>query len=371
MFLFYKKKKIILKRIDIFTMIYFNPPFYNHQIPEINDKTSIEKAKEFIKLLFSLIQEHLKAIAITLSVILLIVTIVLSAVLISTSKKQSKPDDFPIKMTLLSKSAEKFSGISIKGITPTSVLSCGKPNTRSKTSRIINGKNVLNNKWPWVVSIHKKNMFNDVIGHFCGGTLITKRYVLSAAHCMKSLRAEKVFVVANNEILNVEKIFVHDLYKFTTFSENDIALIKLKEDVRLSTNVSLICLPERQDEADEILNKTVVVAGFGENLPNNLLQDTELEIINGDSLCDSSGFYNSTILYCALDKHTRDSNLCTGDSGSPLFSKIKSNWFLFGIASYVTADNKTGSFECMPTLPSYFTKVAMYLDWITMKIEEN
>ena len=256
-------------------------------------------------------------------------------------------------------------------ITLTKPATCGKI-LRSNLQRIINGENVTESRWPWVASIRRKNAVGKILNHFCGGTLITEKYILTAAHCFKSLEATHIVVMIANSIFEVDKLIVHNSYKFTTYSENDIALIQLKN----TSNVLPICLPENKTQGDLILKEKVVVASFIDdktmNQSNKIIQEADLSIISGDKLCEGSGFYDQEILYCVLDKNkTRVSNLCNGDSGSPLFAAFKSKWVLFGVASYVTAQNTNGTFECIPSLPSYFTKVAMYLDWINENIQKN
>ena len=65
------------------------------------------------------------------------------------------------------------------------VLGCGKPiiNPHLVFTRIMNGKEAVPNSWPYAVSIAFEGP-KDSVPHACGGTLINKRYVITAAHCV-------------------------------------------------------------------------------------------------------------------------------------------------------------------------------------------
>ena len=57
---------------------------------------------------------------------------------------------------------------------------CGQGNIGTRTARLIGGQNAIPHEFPWMVSISRKG------GHFCGGTILNSRFVLTAAHCLCS-----------------------------------------------------------------------------------------------------------------------------------------------------------------------------------------
>ena len=85
---------------------------------------------------------------------------------------------------------------------------------------------------------------------------------------------------------------------------------------------------------------------------------TKLRIFKSRSICPKDLTYN----YCALDPTEKNSNICNGDSGGPLMYFNQGKWYLFGITSYVFADQATE--KCLNNFASYFTKVPVYINWI-------
>ncbi len=53
-----------------------------------------------------------------------------------------------------------------------------------------------------------------------------------------------------------------------------------------------------------------------------------------------------------------------GDSGGPLMAFKNGVWYLYGLTSF-------GDKSCDPTMPSYYTKVTIYLDWILSHTNED
>ena len=212
-------------------------------------------------------------------------------------------------------------------------FSMKKPYSK-RMRRIVRGSEAEPNSYPWMASLkHFKN--NLVQDHFCAGSLIYEKYILTAAHCLLGLDTTNFVAVLGLHYLNdssdtalsntyaISEIILHENYNQKD-PNYDIALLKLSRKVATSKYVWPICLPDSNIESDSIVNKFAIVAGWGRSDPYNpfyepdkrrKLQRTSLKIINGNKLCTKHlQSFDYSNLYCAHDTNLeKNSNVCIGD----------------------------------------------------------
>lgn len=127
--------------------------------------------------------------------------------------------------------------------------------------RIVGGRNVTIEQFPWQVSL-----FNETSGrHFCGGTILDRYTILTAAHCIRDGRPVGVRVGTSlrdrdGYTRTVSRIVVHEDFNRTTI-DSDIALVILNFPLLYSASVRPAVLPEF--EYDLEANTTVWVSGWG------------------------------------------------------------------------------------------------------------
>ena len=117
------------------------------------------------------------------------------------------------------------------------------PGSVKGTPRIVGGKSADLKHWRWTV-------FLAVAGKECGGSIISSRHILTAAHCVFGLSASNIIVFAGSvrarhgsQNRSVSTVTIHSDYVNTTLV-HDIAILHLS--VRLNMNdpaVSFISLP--------------------------------------------------------------------------------------------------------------------------------
>ncbi|KRZ03743.1 Plasminogen [Trichinella zimbabwensis] len=231
--------------------------------------------------------------------------------------------------------------------------------------RIVNGTQARPGSWPWIASLQTK-VSNK---HYCGATLISTRWLLTAKHCVIGANPEDLVVqlgahdLASNTgmIMDLSNIYYIPEHSFNPVL-HDIALLKLEQDVPTPfvNNINVACLP---DGNEKLLPETPCVAvGWGKTLGTGragVLHQAVLPVIKRE-ICNAERYYNKSITaeeICAgYLEGGRDS--CQGDSGGPLVcSEDNKRWILQGIVSW--------GFHCaLPRYPGVYSQVAAFTNFI-------
>jgi len=233
----------------------------------------------------------------------------------------------------------------------------------SRLPYVVNGQDATVGEFPWQASLQPKG--KD--GHFCGGSLVSDRWVVTAAHCVTHRGPDdfKVVLGAHDRKTKklgeptpyeVEQVIMHEnwLPRTKPGDPTDIALVKLKSSVKMGTYVSTIDLP---GAGDGYVGDSCVVSGWGYRGKDplikgpNVLQKLQVTVVSGRK-CPAKG--DGSFHTCV---RKRGSGMCNGDSGGPLACKKRDRWTLVGAASFVYG-------KCSTRKPSVYSSITYHRDWI-------
>uniref|UniRef100_A0A8C6L2L1 Acrosin n=1 Tax=Nothobranchius furzeri TaxID=105023 RepID=A0A8C6L2L1_NOTFU len=281
---------------------------------------------------------------------------------------------------------------------------CGKA---ALNTRIIGGQDASPGSWPWQVALKWSGFA------YCGGSLITNQWVLTAAHCITSycLNFTSAHLGLNNlsssnpkeEIRTLEHFICHPEYNKNTL-ENDLCLLKLSSPVNFTSYIQPVCLASVNSTFHD--GVTTWVTGFGKTDSGflaNILQEVDVPIVGHKKCsCYNLNFYKITdnmicaglkaggkdscqenplplmltIIYFGEEHYAlprgdsvkveqnrrgkcgkRGKGQCRGDSGGPLVIKSGFSWIQAGIVSF-------GKGCALPMQPGVYTRVSKYQTWI-------
>ncbi|KAF5923945.1 hypothetical protein HPG69_010376, partial [Diceros bicornis minor] len=180
--------------------------------------------------------------------------------------------------------------------------------------RIIGGTDTLEGGWPWQVSLH------FVGSAYCGASVISREWLLSAAHCFHGNRLSDptpwtahlgMYVQGNAKFISpLRRIVVHEYYNSQTF-DYDIALLQLSITwpETLKQLIQPICIPPAGQKVHS--GEKCWVTGWGrrqesDNKGSPVLQQAEVELVD-QTLCVSTyGIITSRMLCAGVMSGKRD-----------------------------------------------------------------
>ncbi|CAF1030862.1 unnamed protein product, partial [Brachionus calyciflorus] len=273
--------------------------------------------------------------------------------------------------------------------------------------KIVGGINAVKNSWPslafLVMDYTYRYTFNGqtysrTIQTYCGAVLIDRTTVITAAHCYEQSayvsthrvtvnfrndplfpsNAYKVYLGLHNidglfsgtadltgvSVMAISNIINHENYNDAT-NLNDIAVIKLKNEVKYTSTIQPACLPPSKTYKPT-KNVPAWIAGWGSlsaggDAPD-ILQNVKITYYYSGYECRNlnTGNLDWDKQICA-GEYGGGKDTCQGDSGGPLYIQDGNTFIFVGATSFGVGCGDPG-------YPGIYTRVAFYLDWILSKM---
>jgi len=242
---------------------------------------------------------------------------------------------------------------------------CGR-----KPAGIVGGTEATPYSIPWQVGLVSPGGNRP----FCGGTLISDRHVLTAAHCTGGGRRKIDVIVGEHSVTSssdgtrhtVCRVVNHPRYKNPSGQNNDFSILHLDKPVQIGRRAVPACLATSSMGGSFLVGKKMTVSGWGTTSSGG---STALRLrhvsVPGVSNSQCKRAYSSLTdaMLCAAEAGGGVDS-CQGDSGGPLTYTTGGKTYLVGVVSFGIGCAKPG-------YPGVYARVTKEIGWINSELNKT
>ncbi|XP_075258044.1 mite allergen Der p 3-like [Convolutriloba macropyga] len=275
--------------------------------------------------------------------------------------------------------------------------------------RVVGGRQSKQGDWPWLVNLRMSLLDKDQLlpddnlTPNCGSVLIHERYVLTASHCARRMKARDPTISGGQLVTTVhvgdyrsqerdlgeyvryaKRIIMHERYYRPT-EVHDIALIELDRPVKGAMPVCLATTGRREGERGTVLGwgSTSVRFGHGNkpfgnkrststsdsdneermvDLPDKL-REVDIPIVSGETCSHVMSLPSKESVFCGGDLFHGGKDACQGDSGGPMVQERNGRFEVIGVVSWGVGCGQ-------PYKLGIYSNVSYHNSWIQSHIDE-
>jgi len=250
---------------------------------------------------------------------------------------------------------------------PSSDCRCGVANFVNHTHRIVGGNETEKNEFPWQVML----WMSSVPVPYCGGSILSKKTILTAAHCVATWGVENITVVVGEhdwtvddgeKRMNVCDKVIHPNYGSRSTWDYDFAILTLCENITFTNYTTPVCPPSHPES--DYADVSAMIMGWGglyEGGPGpDELMEAEVTTITNKQC--SAAYLPGNITDSMICAGAQGKDTCQGDSGGPLVTDEGGYYSQIGVVSW-------GKGCARPDYPGVYSRITSAAKFIQDNIE--